>query len=201
MTMTILFGAGSGALHAVTGPDHLLSLGPTALGSREGSLRVGLAWGLGHAVGSLLLAVPLLFLASLVELPGLAQLGQRLAGLTLLATAVWSWWSMRRPASSSEPSSAPSASRQRGPLLVGLVHGVTGAGALVLLLPVFMSGDTRASLQFLAAFAIGSTLAMGALTSAIGAFGKRLEARMIASIQRVLLSGSVLLGGSWLFAS
>ncbi len=80
------------------------------------------------------------------------------------------------------------------------MHGVTGAGALVLLLPVFMAGDPRASLQFLAAFAIGSTLAMGALTSAIGAFGKRLEARMIAGIQRVLLSGSVLLGGSWLFA-
>ncbi len=116
MTMAILFGAGSGALHAVTGPDHLLSLGPTALRSREGSLRVGLAWGLGHAVGSLLLAVPLLFLASVVELPGLAQLGERVAGLTLLATAAWSWRSMRRavPSSSANSAATPAGAAPRG---------------------------------------------------------------------------------------
>jgi hypothetical protein len=196
MSMAILFGAGSGALHAVTGPDHLLSLGPAALGRREGSLRVGLTWGLGHAVGSVIVAIPLLFLASAVALPGLTRIGERVAGFTLLATAAWSWWSMRHP-----PVEAASAARTRGPLLLGLIHGVTGAGALVLLLPVFMAGDARTSLQFLLAFAIGSTLAMGALTTAIGAFGRRLEARVIANVQRVLLSGSVLLGGSWLLAS
>ena len=198
MTMAILFGAGSGALHAVTGPDHLLSLGPAALrAAPRTSLRVGLAWGLGHAVGSLLLAVPLVFLASVIELPGLAQVGERVAGVTLLATAAWSWWSMRRAA----PTISAAGTSPRGPLLVGLIHGITGAGALVLLLPVIVAGDAWVSLQFLLAFAVGSTLAMAALTAAIGTLGQRLEARVITGVQKVLLSASVLLGGSWLLAT
>lgn len=49
MTAAILYGAGSGALYAVTGPDHVLSLGPVALRRKRGSFRVGLAWGVGPA--------------------------------------------------------------------------------------------------------------------------------------------------------
>jgi hypothetical protein len=69
MTSTVLFGASSGALHAVTGPDHVLSLGPIVLGSRRSPWRVGLCWGLGHAVGTLLLSLPFLWLSHAVQLP------------------------------------------------------------------------------------------------------------------------------------
>jgi hypothetical protein len=47
-----LAGLGSGALHALAGPDHLLGVAPHAVGLRRGAWRLGLAWGLGHAAGT-----------------------------------------------------------------------------------------------------------------------------------------------------
>src|SRR5688572_19882009 len=91
MLSAALFGAGSGALHAVTGPDHVLSLGPLVLAPRRSPWRIGATWGAGHAVGTLLLALPVLWFAEALYLPALASFGDRLAALALLATAAWSY--------------------------------------------------------------------------------------------------------------
>jgi hypothetical protein len=45
VTTALLYGASSGALHAVTGPDHLLALGPVVLKRPNRSFAVGLSWG------------------------------------------------------------------------------------------------------------------------------------------------------------
>jgi hypothetical protein len=188
----ILLGAGSGALHAVTGPDHVLSLGPAALHARAGSWRVGLAWGLGHAVGTLILAVPVLLAAGLVDLTSLAAWGDRLGGAALLGMAAWSWWSLR-----GRPGGGPGA---RSPVVVGLIHGATGAGSLILVLPVIVSSASSLSLAFLLAFAVGSTVAMAGLTAVIARVGARLEGRRVARVQRGLIAAAVV-GGAWLVAA
>src|SRR5688572_8215922 len=72
MAIALLSGAGSGALHAITGPDHLLSLGPAALRSPHTARRIGLYWGIGHALGTLLLSLPLLFLMQAAHVAALA---------------------------------------------------------------------------------------------------------------------------------
>ncbi len=190
MAVAVLLGAGSGALHAVTGPDHVLSLGPAALRRAEGSWRVGLAWGVGHALGTLVLAVPALVVTGLVNLPALAAWGDRLAGLALMGTAAWSWHAMRRRAAG-EPDG-------RSPALVGFVHGATGAGSLLLVLPVLLSGSTARSLAFLAAFAAGSALAMALLTAAISKLGARLDGRNVARLQGTLVAASMALGAFWI---
>src|SRR5690606_31481365 len=92
MTSAVLLGASSGALHAVTGPDHVLSLGPLMLGRPPAPWRIGLSWGAGHALGTLLLALPVVWFTQSVHLPWLAALGDRLAGLALIATAAWSFF-------------------------------------------------------------------------------------------------------------
>ena len=192
MTVALLYGAGSGALHAVTGPDHVLCLSPAALEQPKASWRIGLAWGAGHAIGTLLLAVPLLVLAHVVHVPSLAAWGEQLAGAALLATGLMTLRSLRAGAHDPAPRSL------RSPLAVGLVHGVTGAGSLVLVLPVIVSGSLERALLFLAAFALGSTLAMAGLTSAIAKLGQRLEPRTIAHAQRALAIGAIALGAWWL---
>jgi len=191
MTIALLSGVSSGALHAITGPDHLLSLGPVALRSPRRAGRVGLTWGLGHALGTLLLSLPLLLMAQLAHAELLAAYGNRLAGLALLVTAGLSLQGARRHASQG-------VIEARSPLWVGLVHGVTGAGALVLLLPNVLSGSAARSLVYLLAFALGSTLVMGLLTSLVGRFGTALSAAAIARLQRALLMAAALLGVAWL---
>jgi nickel/cobalt transporter (NicO) family protein len=191
MTVALLSGATSGALHAVTGPDHLLSLGPAVLRAPQRARRIGLLWGAGHALGTLLLALPLLLLAELVELSFLANAGDRLAGVALLATAAWSWRGARAPTSTDDGAA-------RSPLWVGLVHGLTGASALLLVLPSAIGGGALRAAAYLVAFAIGSMLAMAALTQAIGRVGGALEPRWVQVAQRTLLLGAVLLGSAWL---
>lgn len=194
MTMAVLFGAGSGALHAVTGPDHVLSLGPVALGQPRSSWRIGLEWGVGHALGTLLLAVPLLLLATSLHLPRIAAWGDRLAGAALIGTAAWSWFNLRRRAHAALEGS------QR-PLFMGLIHGVCGAGTLVLVLPVLISSSLPRGLSFLAAFAIGSTVSMAALTWAISKLGGKLQHRSIARIQPAIALASIGLGTAWLIGA
>jgi nickel/cobalt transporter (NicO) family protein len=191
MTVAILSGATSGALHAVTGPDHLLSLGPAVLRAPRAASRIGLLWGAGHALGTLLLALPLLVLAQLVQLSFLASAGNRVAGAALLATAAWSWRSSKARAEGA-------AADTRSPLWVGLIHGVTGASALLLVLPSALGGSTLRAMVYLVAFALGSMLAMGALTHALGKVGRLLEPRLVANAQRALLFGAALLGSFWL---
>jgi hypothetical protein len=181
MTSTLLFGASSGALHAVTGPDHVLSLGPLVLDPKRPAWRVGLSWGVGHAIGTLLLALPVLGFAHTLHLPWLAAVGERLAGLALLVTAAWSFYQARAHALSVAAAGAASSARGigRSALWVGVLHGLTGAASLMLMLPMVASGSRLTSLAFLVAFALGSTLGMALLTSLLARVWSRLAPRVL----------------------
>jgi len=193
MLIAALYGAGSGALHAVSGPDHLLSLGPLALSRPKQPWRLGLSWGLGHGAGTLLLGLPVLLLTRLGGLAALALWGDRLAGLALLGTAAWSALSLRARASDR-------AHEQRSPLLVGFVHGVTGAAGLLLVLPLLVRGSALHVALFLAMFALSGALAMASLTSLIARLGARLAPRQVRRVQLAAIAASALLGLSWLLA-
>ena len=193
MTLAALIGAGSGAMHAVTGPDHVLSLGPAALRRKRAPWGLGLTWGVGHALGTLLLALPALLLARSAYLSHVAAMSDRIAGVALLLMAIWSARHLRAASGVAGVEASG-----RSPLLVGFVHGVTGAAALVLMLPVLASGSLPVTLAYLCGFAVGSTLAMGALTSALSLLGGRLRDRVIGIAQRTLLAGAGALGLFWI---
>ena len=196
MTLAVLIGAGSGMLHAVTGPDHVLSLGPVVLRRPRGSWRIGLMWGVGHAIGTLLLALPIVALRWLdvVDVSSLAAVGDRLVGLALVLLSSWSLWSLRHH----HHDVGADASGGRGPVVVGLVHGATGAGALLLVLPVLVAGSALHGSVFLAAFAVGSTLAMALLTTCIARVRGFLDDATVARVHTVLTLAALALGVAWL---
>lgn len=192
MVVAALYGAGSGALHAVTGPDHLLSLGPIALMRPRAPWRIGLAWGFGHALGTLLLGLPALFLTRVVSLSSLSVWGDRVAAVALLVTALLSALSLRKPAQASPRDDV------RSPVAVGLVHGVSGAASLLLMLPMLASGQPLHGALFLTTFGLGGMIAMAISTSLLAGVGQRLGARTIAAAQRTLIAASAALGLAWL---
>jgi hypothetical protein len=195
MPLIALAGVGSGALHALAGPDHLLSLAPLSVGRRQGAWRVGLLWGLGHGLGTLVAAGLLMVVLSAVHLESVDRWAERIAGLALLGMGVWGL--KRRVGTGDE------ARQSRGIAAVGLVHGLTGASALLLLLPVAVAGTGGEQALFLGGFSVGSTLAMSALTAGIAAFSraKRVSAKVATHVPRVASTLSIVLGGAWMAGS
>lgn len=153
---------------------------------------MGGLWGIGHGFGTLVLGLPLVLMASTVELPWLSDLTARLAGLVLLLTAWWSWRALRRPVEVDQSAA------KGGPFWVGLLHGITGASALVLMLPMVTSGHQLSALSFLFAFAVGSALGMAGLTHAIGRAAGHLKGTVMLRAQQVMITAAALLGGTWL---
>jgi hypothetical protein len=196
MAVAAMLGLGSGAIHAVTGPDHTLSLMPLSAGRPARAFRVGLLWGVGHSIGTLSLALALMFALAQVELDWLSSWSERAAGLALLVMGLRSLLSAApRAQVTAEPATL-------GPLSIGLIHGLTGAAALVLVLPSLAAGSLAYQAVYLAAFSLGSSIAMGALTWCFARLaGQALTARAQRRVMAAASWGSVLLGACWLLLS
>src|SRR5690606_34201442 len=71
MATAAFTGLTAGAIHAVAGPDHVLSLAPVSFGRPRGAWRVGLLWGIGHGIGTIVAALGLFLFAAALPLSGL----------------------------------------------------------------------------------------------------------------------------------
>jgi hypothetical protein len=89
--VTALTGALAGAVHVLSGPDHLAAVTPLAIARRRGSWLTGWMWGVGHASGvtavAAALAVLLRDLLPPVEL--IASWSEKIVGGALLAVGLW----------------------------------------------------------------------------------------------------------------
>jgi hypothetical protein len=197
MTAAILTGVSSGAVHAVTGPDHLLSLAPLAMRGERASWKVGLIWGLGHGVGTLAVGLAAATLVGSLNLEAWASVGERLAGAALIAVVLWSLLRARLAVNS--PESHQGQHDQRGSVFgVGLVHGVSGAFALLLLLPLAIGKTAVVQLTFLLAFALGSAAAMSLMTSWLSAASRRVSPSWLNRIRYGVSALALGLGSWWL---
>ena len=200
-----LVGLGSGALHAVSGPDHLLSLAPLSLGLRRRAWRVGLLWGVGHALGTLVCAAAVLAVASMFDLQEMSSWGDRLAGVALFVMGVVGlrrWRAMRSTARKDAPPASRALASSWEIFSIGLLHGLSGAAAILLFLPAAFSASVLWKVLYLGGFALGSTLAMAALTAALAAGSRSLPKpeALLRHVPAVASFGSICLGSWWVMA-
>lgn len=196
--LATLTGLGSGALHAVSGPDHLVSLTPLAVGRPRG-WTVGLLWGAGHGLGTLLLGTLLLVVARELPLASVATWAERVAGLALLGLGLHGLRASLRALGAG--AAGPGAPRLawRAVTAIGFVHGATGAAGLLLLLPAAVTGSPAEQALFLAGFTAGSTVAMAGLTEALASASRRpAAARLVRRAPPVASLASILLGVAWI---
>jgi High-affinity nickel-transport protein len=150
-----------GLRHA-TDPDHLVAVTSLVVadeGDVRAAVRLGAWWGVGHA--SVLLAIGLPLIAFKEELPAWLEGGAETAVgvvIVLLAARVIVRW--RRP---TEPHPPLRTARQA--LGIGMLHGLAGTGAVVLLLVAALPGRLEAAAA-LAVFAPMSIVSMALCTSA-----------------------------------
>lgn len=191
MATAALAGMGLGALHAVTGPDHVLALAPEVVARPRDAWRSGLSWGAGHALGTAAWLALAALAASVVEATWVSALSERIAGAALAAmgaVAIARALRRREAAEASKPT--------RGSFVMGTIHGLTGAAAILVLLPV-AAAEGFARLGWIAGFGAGSTLAMAALTASLSAAGRRIPAAALRIAPLVAGSTSVAVGGLW----
>jgi ABC-type nickel/cobalt efflux system permease component RcnA len=205
-----------GLRHA-SDPDHLVAV--TSLvaaddGDTRGAARLGAWWGLGHASMLLLIGIPLIALKS--ELPAWLESGaEKAIGVVIIVLAlrvIWKWLRgdfragrhahpVRSHRHLRHGRGAAHAHRQmrspRQAFAIGLLHGLAGTGAVVLLLLAAVPSQLEAGLA-LAVLAPMSIISMAICTTA---FAWVLTRRLVEPVyRRVLIPVMGLFGvmfGAW----
>lgn len=157
-----------GLRHA-SDPDHLAAVAPLATedpADRRRAVRLGLAWGAGHATVLTLVGVPLIL--SRAEVPaGLAGALERAVGVMIVVLALGAllrWAVDRRASRAGRTADARPIRRARTAFAVGAVHGLAGTGAVVLLLLALLPARGEA-LAALLLFAPATMLSMALVTA------------------------------------
>eukprot|EP00529_Nitzschia_sp_RCC80_P026358 CAMPEP_0113464976 /NCGR_PEP_ID=MMETSP0014_2-20120614/13490_1 /TAXON_ID=2857 /ORGANISM="Nitzschia sp." /LENGTH=349 /DNA_ID=CAMNT_0000357097 /DNA_START=193 /DNA_END=1242 /DNA_ORIENTATION=- /assembly_acc=CAM_ASM_000159 len=177
-----------GALHAVSGPDHLAALLPRCCGQpwyKAG--RIGALWGMGHGLSATILGVLAFGLKAQVrKAPGVqAVLGKAshvteiAVGLSLIVIGAMGireareWEEESMPANSLSAAASPDAgvavkdAQKRAVIFNGLLHGFSWDGAPSLA-PALAVATWGGNIAFLSAYATGTMAAMALTTTLIG---------------------------------
>lgn len=183
-------GLAAGAIHVLSGPDHLAAVGPLAAGARRRAWSAGFRWGLGHAGGVLVIGVAAMALRGLVPVHALSSWSERIVGVTLIAIGLWALastaWSIREAhedAAHPHPHPHPRGWHghlhvrpdrpERAALAVGLIHGSAGVAHVMGIVPALALPTRLQAAAYLVAFGIGTIAAMTAYALLVGTVGAR----------------------------
>ncbi|MBX2803639.1 MAG: hypothetical protein KTR31_38530 [Myxococcales bacterium] len=150
--LTLSLGLSAGALHVLSGPDHLAALAPIALNSRTQGFRVGAQWGAGHGLGVVLLGLLGLGARHVLDPHWLSAWSEWLVGFVLIGVGAWALWSSSRD-------TEPTPHHTHAAVGVGLLHGAAGAGHLYGLVPALML-PVEQVLVYLGAYLAAAVLSM-----------------------------------------
>lgn len=89
LPLAVAAGVAAGAVHVLTGPDHLAAVLPFASAARRRAVAIGLAWGIGHSLGVLALGAIALALEGLLDPAGASLGAERLVGFLLIGLGLW----------------------------------------------------------------------------------------------------------------
>ena len=185
-----------GLRHA-TDPDHLVAVTALVAGDDDGprrAMRLGAWWGVGHAGTLLLVGLPLLLIET--QLPGWFELGaEKAIGLVMVLLALRLLWRWRRGRLEGEQGARPRTRREA--LAIGVLHGMAGTGAVVLLLVATIPSKPDAALALIA-FAPMSVLSMMACTGGFAwTFTRSAAAPICGSLLLPALGAFGVLFGTW----
>ena len=225
--ISVVTGLVLGAIHVVSGPDHLAAVAPFAAESRRKAWEVGLRWGVGHAGGVLFIGLLSLLLRDWLPLDAISSWSERLVGVVLIGIGLWG---VRRALSgrvhthehehdgekhvhihTHDGATAHSHSHEgavehrhtHAAFAVGTLHGVAGSSHFLGVLPALAFPTMTEAVWYLTAFGIGTVAAMVVFSSLVGWSARSLAASSAQAYRQMMAVCSlaaVVLGGWWLLA-
>ncbi|MGI8907913.1 MAG: sulfite exporter TauE/SafE family protein [Candidatus Sumerlaeaceae bacterium] len=220
--MVVLTGLMAGAVHVLTGPDHLAAIAPLAArGQNRGWVR-GIRWGIGHFAGLAIVALLSLWLREKLPLELISSWGERVVGAVLIVIGLWA---LRHAICTKlhvhehdhdggrhlhvhvhvghGDHELPGAHEHtHASVAIGALHGLAGSSHVLAILPMLALPTAAQAVTYLLAFGIGTVAAMGAFSCGMGKLSERCAAHH-ANLYRGMMSGcavaAILLGGVWMY--
>jgi hypothetical protein len=218
-----LIGAAAGLMHVVSGPDHLVAVAPLAIRKPALGLRVGTAWGLGHATGVIVLGLLGVAARSFINIDRISDWSEVLVGGVLMGIGVWALWQSRKVVLHRHPhvhelGHIDSSKRPREHLHVhvaseshmeiahrhhkrsaygiGILHGAAGTGHLLGVVPALALAP-RQGLAYLFSYAVAAVAGMAGFGGLMGTIGHRLSPGLLCNFMRMLGAMAVVIGVYW----
>jgi len=214
----------AGAVHVLSGPDHLAAVAPLAADQRSRTWFVGFLWGVGHSGGVWFLAILALVFREALPIELLSAWGERLVGFVLIGigliglhrligTRVHSHTHkhegvkhMHVHVHASAPGDGHALDHQHShsALGIGLLHGLAGTAHLLGVLPALLLPTRLAASLYVLSFGLGAIVAMTGFSWVVGLFADRFE-RFGNQMFRLLLGSccvaTLLVGLYWCYSS
>lgn len=215
----------AGAIHVVSGPDHLAAIAPLAAESQRKAWDVGMRWGVGHAGGVLLVGILSLVLRDWLPMEAISSWSERLVGLVLIGIG---FWGLRRVLSQRLHTHEHEHDGRRhvhihshaemgvhkhagggehrhthAAFAVGSLHGIAGSSHFLGVLPALAFSTATEAVGYLAAYGVGSVAAMMVFSALLGSSARHLaagSARAYRQLTGTCSLAALAVGGWWLIA-
>ena len=214
MIDSVWTGLGLGALHVITGPDHMVAMAPSALAKPRFALKDGLAWGVGHSAGVFILSLLGILAKGLFDVGQVSDIAEILVGLTLLVVgglAIRTSYRVNIHQHKHEHldgmphqhfhfhsfGNSLLRSHTHTATGIGILHGFAGTSHLLAVIPAFALSLTGA-LIYLFSYLIGSVLAMGCVVLGISFAAKKANKSFYPFLMRFVGGLAIGLGIYWL---
>ncbi len=182
MLISTLTGLIAGALHVVSGADHLVAIAPSSMGHPRSALKNGWAWGLGHSTGVLVLSLLAILIKDLAPLEKFSYFAELSVGIALLVvgalairTALGLSIHVHSHGHGDDEHThlhlhlwgrAQHSRHHHAATSLGLLHGLAGASHLVAAIPA-LALPPLGGIAYLAAYLLGSMVAMSTVVLVI----------------------------------
>lgn len=222
--ISVLTGLVTGAVHVVSGPDHLTAVAPLAVRRPRRAWLPGLRWGLGHSAGVALVGLLSLWLRDLIPVDLLSSWGERLVGVMLFGIGLWALrGALKHNVHTHEHEHdgdrhmhfhthghkhghdrANAHQHTHAAFGIGTLHGLAGSSHFLGVLPALAFPTKLQAASYLLAFGIGTVVAMAAFSWGMGLMAERFKIQG-AKVYRNLLGACAVaamgVGCFWLASS
>tara|TARA_Y100001968_G_scaffold301794_1_gene314429 strand:+ start:237 stop:902 length:666 start_codon:yes stop_codon:yes gene_type:complete len=217
MLISLLTGFTAGAIHVIAGADHMVAIAPYAIRRPRLALKQGLAWGVGHSTGVLILASIAVLAKDLVNIEKLSSFAEFLVGVTLLVVGTIAIRSslglnihnhnhqhgvgrehkhMHLHFSGGEFHSR----HAHASTSLGILHGIAGASHLLAVLPA-LALPAMGAIAYMGAYLMGSIISMCSFVLGISLTSKKIGSRLSPLLMGTTGGLSIATGVFWLHKS
>ena len=214
MLISVLTGFASGAVHVVSGADHMVAMAPSAIRKPRLALVDGLAWGVGHSAGVLILSIFGILAKDLINIELMSSYAEFLVGISLLIvgslairTSLRVNIHMHQHMHGEETPHKHFHFHSFGNKLhrththaatgLGVLHGFAGASHLVAVIPA-LALPLLGALAYLISYLLGSIFAMGCVVLGISFAASRANKMFYPLLMRSIGALSIAIGIFWI---